>query len=82
MKLSLSIVSLALSTIVSADGLSFLGKGQKVLGDGEAVPGTNPLTYCQKDHKDDILVLDHVNLSPNPPEKFVVLRIPQVVQAS
>lgn len=72
MKLSISILSLLLSTLVASDGLSFLGGGsQRVLGDGEAVPGDNPLKYCQKDHSSDLITLEHVNLTPNPPEKYV-----------
>ena len=70
MKFSLSILTLLLSTLVASDGLSFFGS-QKVLGDGAAVPGDNPLTYCKKDHDDDILVLEKVNLTPNPPVKYV-----------
>lgn len=71
MKLSSSILTLLLSTLVAADGLSFFGGGaQKALGDGEAIPGDNPLTYCKKDHSDDLLVLEKVDLSPNPPVKY------------
>ena len=70
MKFSASILTLLLSTLVASDGLSFLGS-QKALGDGAAVPGDNPLTYCKKDHDDDILVIKKVNLTPNPPVKYV-----------
>lgn len=69
MKFSISVLTLLLSTLVASEGLSFFGGGQKVLGDGAAVPGDNPLTYCKKDHDDDLLVLEKVNLSPNPPLK-------------
>ena len=82
MKVTLSLLTLALSTLIAADGLSFgasfaardlsaFGK-QKALGDGGAVPGDNPLTYCKKDHDDDLLKLEKVNLTPNPPVKYVV----------
>lgn len=77
MKFSLSILTLLLSTLVASDGLSFLGS-QKALGDGEAVPGDNPLTYCNKEHSDDILVLKEVNLTPNPPVKGSTLTIEAV----
>jgi hypothetical protein len=66
MRLSLSLVSLLFSTLVASEGLSLFG-GQKVLGDGAAVPGENPLTYCKAEHADDLLILDHINLTPNPP---------------
>jgi hypothetical protein len=74
MKFTTSILTLLLGALVASEGLSFgasfsLG-GQKALGDGAAVPGDNPLTYCKKDHDDDILVLEKVNLSPNPPSKY------------
>ncbi|KAG9229417.1 putative Phosphatidylglycerol/phosphatidylinositol transfer protein [Amylocarpus encephaloides] len=68
MRFSLALSSLFLSTLVASEGLSFFSGGQKILDDkGEAVPGNNPLTHCKPDHSDDILELDHVNLSPNPP---------------
>ena len=66
MKFTLSILTLLLSTIVAADGLSVLGS-QGALGDDDAVPGDNPLKYCREDHQDDLLVLQEVNLTPNPP---------------
>lgn len=76
MKFTHSILTLLLSTLVAAEGLSFGASfsgfgGQKALGDGGAVPGDNPLTYCKKDHDDDLLVLEKVNLTPNPPLKYV-----------
>ena len=74
MKFSLAILSLFLSTLVASVDLSFF-PGQKVLDDdkGGAVPGENPLTFCKADHGDDILELEHVNLDPNPPLKYVIL---------
>jgi len=73
MKFSTGLIALFLSYLVAADSLSFFGGGQKVLGDGAAVPGDNPLTYCKKDHDDDLLVLEKVNLTPNPPLKYASL---------
>jgi len=35
-----------------------------------SVPGENPLQHCQ-DPKDDILTLESVDLSPNPPKAYV-----------
>jgi len=75
MKLSLSLITLLLSSLAASEGLSFSLGGQKPLGDGEAVPGNNPLTYCQAEHGDDILVLDHVNLTPNPPQAYVYILV-------
>ncbi|KAG9241509.1 putative Phosphatidylglycerol/phosphatidylinositol transfer protein [Calycina marina] len=79
MKLSIPLVTLILSTIVSSSSLPFnFGGAQKTLGDGEAVPGDNPLKYCKKDHGDDLLTLEKVNLSPNPPKKGTTLTIEAV----
>lgn len=72
MKVSLSLITLLFSsTLVAAEGLSLFGNGQKVLDDkGGPVPGNNPLTYCKAEHSSDILQLDHVNLTPNPPTAY------------
>ncbi|PMD47320.1 putative Phosphatidylglycerol/phosphatidylinositol transfer protein [Hyaloscypha variabilis F] len=78
MKFSISLIALLLSSLVASEGLSFSFGGQKPLGDGEAVPGNNPLTYCQAEHGDDILILDHVNLTPNPPQAGETLTIEAV----
>lgn len=75
MKLSLSLITWLLSSLVASEGLSFSFGGQKSLADGEAVPGNNPLSYCKAEHDDDLLVLDHVNLTPNPPEAYVYIRV-------
>ncbi|CZR62456.1 probable phosphatidylglycerol/phosphatidylinositol transfer protein [Phialocephala subalpina] len=77
MKLPLSLASLLLSTFVAAEGLSLFG-GQKVLDEATKVPGDNPLNYCAAEHSDDILVLDHVNLNPNPPSAGQSLTIEAV----
>ncbi len=35
---------------------------------GQPVPGNNPLRYCDdKEQSEDFLVIEHVNLKPNPP---------------
>lgn len=77
MKFSLSLITLLLSSLVASEGLSFSFGGQKPLGDGAAVPGDNPLSYCRAEHDDDLLVLDHVNLSPNPPQAYVYFPVRQ-----
>ena len=72
MKFSISLLTLLLSGLVASERLSFFGGGQKILDGGDAVPGANPLTHCQPMIDDDILVLDHVNLVPNPPVAYVL----------
>ncbi|CZT08243.1 related to phosphatidylglycerol/phosphatidylinositol transfer protein [Rhynchosporium agropyri] len=67
MKSCLSIISLLCSSLVAVEGYSVFGGSQKVLG-GAAVPGDNPLTFCQLEHDDDIFTLENVDLTPNPPK--------------
>ena len=69
MKPITTLLTLFLSSIVASS--SFFGGEQRVLDDDVSVPGDNPLKYCQGDISKDILTIKHVNLSPNPPEKFV-----------
>lgn len=32
------------------------------------IPGSSPLELCDKDHKDDLIVIKKVDLLPNPPK--------------
>jgi len=71
MKFSATILALLFSSLVASNGLSFFNGGQKTLDEkGGPVVGDSPLTYCQAQHDDDLLVLDHVNLTPNPPTAY------------
>ncbi|KAI9845280.1 MAG: Phosphatidylglycerol/phosphatidylinositol transfer protein [Thelocarpon superellum] len=53
---------------VASETLPFFGSQQTLHGidDKLDVPGDSPLQYCRQSD-DDILVIEHVNLSPNPP---------------
>jgi hypothetical protein len=70
MKFSTSVLTLLCSTLVASKSLSLFG-GQKVFDDSLAVPGNNPLEYCKADHADDLLILEYVDLDPNPPTAYV-----------
>lgn len=63
--------SALLASSVSARS-SLFGSSIEVAPFDEAlkVPGDNPLQHC-KDPKDDILDLESVDLSPNPPKPYV-----------
>ncbi|RFU29737.1 hypothetical protein B7463_g6614, partial [Scytalidium lignicola] len=83
MKFTSNVVTLLLSTVVASRGLSaggFSWPGQSVVAqeDKVPIPGDNPLTYCNANHDDDILILDHVNLTPNPPAAGATLTIEAV----
>lgn len=64
MKLAPFLVPLIFSCLAAA---SFFG-AQTVLDDSDlSVPGDNPLEYC-KATDDDKLIIDYVDLDPNPPK--------------
>lgn len=54
----------------TAHGLSLFRGDEAVIADDEnKIPGDSPLELCAgKEHKDDILTIERVDLSPNPPE--------------
>lgn len=72
------LVSLLYAAAVSANigfGISVGGKKQEPLplkedSDDLSVPGENPLFFCAKPD-DDILVIEKVDLDPNPPAAYV-----------
>ena len=73
MRLSTTALTLLLAPLVASESLSFFGQQQQALGkinDNSQVPGESPLEFCQ-DIKENILVIEHVNLDPNPPVPFV-----------
>jgi hypothetical protein len=56
-----------LSAGASARGLNFMGSdSQHTLEEGFPVPGDNPLLFCAAP-TDNILEIEKVDLSPNPP---------------
>ncbi|KAF2403479.1 phosphatidylglycerol/phosphatidylinositol transfer protein [Trichodelitschia bisporula] len=69
MKLLTPVLPLLCVTAVAARSVWLGGSSneQVALGDELKVPGVNPLFYCS-DASNDLLVIDHVDLSPNPPE--------------
>ncbi|KAK0671138.1 putative Phosphatidylglycerol/phosphatidylinositol transfer protein precursor [Cercophora samala] len=71
---------LALATAVSANPLNtFHGEKQSLVRrDDLAIPGDNPLKYCDADRGDDIITIEKVDLTPNPPEAGTTL----VIEAS
>jgi len=77
MKLSYTLLSFALSTLVASRSTWFGNtQDQGILDDDTDlhVPGDSPLEFCQK-ATTDILEIEHVNLSPNPPQAGQILTI-------
>ena len=64
MKLT-TIIPVCLSSLAAAN---YLSGGQTPMAADVDVPGDNPMKYCPTETlDDDILAIDHVDLSPNPP---------------
>jgi hypothetical protein len=70
MKLSAVILALAASAnarnVFRRDGQSLFKRDDEL-----DVPGQNPLKYCDADRGDDIISIEEVILTPNPPEAYV-----------
>lgn len=61
----------ALSASVASAGSWFGGSEEVVVKDVQKVPGDSPLEFCDSDHSKDIVHIENVDLSPNPPESYV-----------
>jgi len=67
MKITTILLTL-LASSVSASGLSFFGGNAQVpMKIQSSIPGDSPLDHCQAAHDGDILKLEYVKLTPNPP---------------
>ena len=84
MKLT-SLVPLFLCTsLATSKSLSFFGGDQSALNVDDndlSVPGENPLVFC-RDTSDDILAIDYVDLTPNPPEACVFPSPPSRIRSA
>ncbi|KAF2489337.1 hypothetical protein BU16DRAFT_531660 [Lophium mytilinum] len=70
---SVTLASAAFAVAAPAPAPAWL-PGQISINEDFAVPGDNPLFFCS-DPADDILTIENVDLSPNPPEKGKTLTI-------
>ncbi len=64
----LSAVILALAASVNARNVIRRGGQSPLVEDDLAVPGQNPLKFCEADRDNDIIEIKEVILTPNPPE--------------
>lgn len=76
MRLSTTVIALA-AAVSSTNALNtFRTDGQSaILGDPLEVPGQNPLKYCDADRSNDLINIEKVTLTPNPPEAGTTLVI-------
>lgn len=65
----LTLLCLLFSSLTSSFTFEISHNSQVSINDDETftVPGKNPLNFCA-DPRDYILAIDHVDLTPNPPE--------------
>jgi hypothetical protein len=62
-------IVLALAATASARNVFRTGGQSLVKRDDDLkVPGQNPLQFCEANRDEDILSIDKVTLTPNPPE--------------
>ncbi|SPO05847.1 probable phosphatidylglycerol / phosphatidylinositol transfer protein [Cephalotrichum gorgonifer] len=62
MRLSTAITLLSAALAPVAASISNVRRGADL-----KVPGDSPIEYCSPDHADDILTIESIDLSPNPP---------------
>jgi len=71
MRFSSAILALAAS-LAPASGSLFARGNQAVITDDDLkIPGDSPLELCPKEHDKDIVTIQSVNLTPNPPQAYV-----------
>jgi len=76
MRFSASAIALV---VAAASALSIRTDGQSLIrGDDFDVPGQSPLKFCEADRANDIITIDEVILTPNPPQAGATL----IIQAS
>ncbi|KAK4165244.1 putative Phosphatidylglycerol/phosphatidylinositol transfer protein precursor [Cladorrhinum sp. PSN259] len=75
MRFSTTFIALAAATTTNALNVFRTDSQSVILGDPLEVPGQNPLKYCDADRGDDIIDLEKVTLTPNPPEAGTTLII-------
>lgn len=54
----------------------FNGNAPDTLVDDDLkIPGESPLELCQGDHKEDLITIKNVDLSPNPPRPYDIPKL-------
>lgn len=48
----------------------FNGRSDVIVNEDNKIPGESPLELCPGDHQEDLVRIDKVNLSPNPPKAY------------
>lgn len=72
MRFSAVLIAVSAGFVSARGGLSLFGGSQTALDDNLKIPGDSPLELCPKPHDADILTIERVDLSPNPPKACVI----------
>jgi hypothetical protein len=75
MRFSTTVAYLAACLAAPATALAIWGESASALNAGLKVPGDNPIEFCNADRDGDLIVIDKVDLSPNPPKPGKALLI-------
>jgi len=68
------VVAAAAALLTPATAFSISRPGQApMLADAPKVPGDSPLEFCPKAHEADIVIVENVDIDPNPPKACVCL---------
>ena len=69
MKFASAVVALLSAGLVPATALP---RDQSVIANDDLkIPGDSPLELCNKDHENDTVTIEKVDLLPNPPKAYV-----------
>ncbi|KAL0933214.1 phosphatidylglycerol phosphatidylinositol transfer protein [Colletotrichum truncatum] len=69
MRFATAVIAFLSAGLAPAGASVLVQRDQSVIvNDGLKVPGDSPLELCDKDHNSDIVKIDSVDLSPNPPQ--------------
>ncbi|KAJ4389789.1 Phosphatidylglycerol/phosphatidylinositol transfer protein [Gnomoniopsis smithogilvyi] len=74
MRLSVALIAFT-AGIAQAGFGDYFGGSQVTIKEDLKIPGDSPLQLCEKAHDSDILTIEKVDLSPNPPQAGTALVI-------
>ncbi|KAM0250011.1 hypothetical protein ACHAQJ_008818 [Trichoderma viride] len=75
MRFSTTVACLSACLAAPATALAIWGDSASALDSSLKVPGENPIEYCNADRDGDLIVIEKVDLAPNPPKPGQALLI-------
>lgn len=68
MRFSTAVACLSACLAAPATALAIWGDSAHAFDSNLKVPGENPIEFCNADRDDNLIVIDKVDLAPNPPK--------------